>query len=65
MSGARAHQTELETDTDMALDMDEHPEGASPTPQGSVGRFGQKTERQGKMSRNSSKSGLCAKQGIQ
>ena len=40
-SGARAHQTELETDTDMALDMDEHPEGASPTPQGSVGRFGQ------------------------
>ena len=41
MSGARAHQTEQETDLDMALDMDEHPEGASPTPQGSVGRSGQ------------------------
>ena len=26
---------------DMALDMDEHPEGVSPTPQRSVGRFGQ------------------------
>ena len=40
-SGARAHQAELETDKDMALDIDEHPEGVFPTPQGSLGKLGQ------------------------